>query len=46
MYSLGCKQVMGGEFYFSVRTQLPESKYTQWSLQAYKRKEKGKGFSF
>ena len=27
---------------FSVRTQQPESECTQWTSQAYKRKEKGK----
>ena len=39
MYSCGCKQVKRGKSYSSVRTQQPESECTQWTLQAYKRKE-------
>ena len=35
----GCKRARRGKSYSSVRTQQPESEYTQWTSQAYKRKE-------
>ena len=43
--SCGCKRAREGKSYSSVRTQLPESECTQWTSQAYKRKDREKGLS-